>query len=350
MNIKVRSIASSLRSLGQAKAKAREIGYPDRESQPLQIEDGGPKSQEDEWSNAISREFIAGGVNYFASKTVGQVYDWMFGLKKVPQFKLERPVLFVQGFAAPVGQFETALTHLTKDGANGGEPVYIKEGKFFSDPECKESTEVNSENKVFRMVHDPFSTPDQTAQQMKLATGAMARATGSDLPDVIAHSLGGLGARRFCDLGNKIGKLAMVGTPNQGARVSMVTKSALVNGISWATTMAGVSAAAIPALEWMVPVLNGNERLETLNDRWEIQEANTQGSIVLGATSYDTPSSTAWEEPGDALIEASALEVGDAQVKTFDGGGAKCHYTMVSDPEIFTELASFFDWKAETPT
>lgn len=315
-------------------------------AQPAPLENPEPKTPEDAWDYTTAREFLSGGLGYGFLKAVGTSMEWWQGMDEVPRVQLQEPVLFVQGFVAPPGQFSTALKHLTSDGLNGGAPVYIKDGQFFSDTWCKNKMEPGPESKVFRLIHDPLASPEVIADKMELATVAIEKVSGDCRPDVVAHSLGGLGARIYTDRGNKVGKLAMVGTPNQGSRAALLTKAALVNGISWATSLAHVNAAAIPALEWMVPTGNGNQHLQSLNSRWESQQAQTEGAVIIGANAFDSPSPTLESEPGDGLIEASSLQVGDCPTLILSGDESrKGHYTMAADPEIFQAYSDFFGWK-----
>lgn len=310
-----------------------------------------PKSPEDVWTSDTTTEFAGAGAAYSTLKAVGVAQEWWYGLKDSPRVNIEKPVLFVQGFVAPPGQFSVALEHLTADGQNGGGPVYIKEGKCFADVECQKSIDPSPDSKVFRMIHDPLAPPEVIADNMELATEAIAKLTDEQRPDVLAHSLGGLGARIYADRGNKLGKLAMVGTPNQGSRAALLTKAALVNGIGWATALAQVSPVAIPALEWMIPTVNGNQKLEDLNQRWEAQKTQTEGAIILGSDGHSSPSSVHESALGDGLIEASSLSVGDLEVKVIAGDESrKGHYSLVSDPDLFQAYSKFFGWKPATCT
>ncbi len=304
-----------------------------------------PKTPVDVWNHGTATEYINGGVRYGTIKTIGQVQEWWYDNKELPQVDIHKPVLFVQGFVAPPGQFATVLNHLTADGRNGGAPVYIQDGKFFSDPDCSQAVDPSADSKVFRLIHDPLASPEIIADKMLLAREAMQSLTGEKAPDVIAHSLGGLGARIFADRGNRLGKLAMVGSPNQGSRAAMLAKAALVNGISWATSLAHVTPAALPALEWMTPVISGNEKLESLNNRWKNQQEQLEDAIIFGVTGFQSPSSVTDMEPGDGLIESSSLGVGDLKVRTFEVDSCrKGHYTMVNDPEIFRGYSDFLGW------
>lgn len=326
----------------QIGGKIPHLYAPPLESAPLSSE---PKTPVDVWNNDTATEYVNGGVRYGTIKTIGQVQEWWYGNKELPQVEIHKPVLFVQGFVAPPGQFATVLEHLTADGKNGGAPVYVQDGKFFSDSDCSKIVEPPADSKVFRLIHDPLASPEVIADKMVLAKEAMQSLTSEEKPDVVAHSLGGLGARIFADRGNRIGKLAMVGSPNQGSRAAMLTKAALVNGIGWATSLAHVTPAAIPALEWMTPVVSGNEKLEALNNRWENQEKHLDDAIIFGVTGFQSPSSVSEMEPGDGLIESSSLSVGDLKVQTFEVDSCrKGHYTMVNDPEIFNGYSEFLGW------
>lgn len=304
-----------------------------------------PKSAEDTWTLSESLEFAIAGSKYGMDKLVAATEDYTEdGLSDLPRVNLERPLLLVHGFLGHGEQFSSLTEHLTKEGSNGGAPIYVKKGKFYQDSQCTVPALRESQDKVFCMVHSGEASPEEVADDMELA----ARAIDPDRPenlDVAAHSMGGLGARVYADRGNKMRKLAMVGTPNQGSRAAMLTKAALKNDIGWATSLAGVTGASLAALSWMVPVVNGNDKLERLNSRWELQEQNTQQAIVLGAKDFLTPSPTETWSSGDGLIEESSLAVGDVPVWKFEGTGRKAHYAMMNDPDIYFGMSAFFNWE-----
>ena len=128
----------------------------------------------------------------------------------------------------------------------------------------------------------------------------------------------------------------MVGTPNQGSRAAELTNLALKNGVTWATTLAGVGPAAASALEWMTP---GNPKLESLNASLDVQKAHIADMRIVGNDGFVTSTSV-----GDGLIPVEALSVGDLEVRVVKGDGAKCHYTMMNDPEVFQEMVDYFGW------
>lgn len=304
-----------------------------------------PKSAEDVWTLSESVEYSLAGSKYGFDKVVAKAADVQAGgLSGQPKVSIERPILLVHGFLGHGKQFESLTDQLTRDGSNGGAPIYVKKGQFFEDPHCTVPTVKGAEHKVFCMVHSGESCPEEVANDMELAVAAINTQNAADI-DIAAHSMGGLGARVFLDRGNKVGKLAMVGTPNQGSRAAMLTKAALKNDIGWATSLAGVTGAAVAALDWMVPVVNGNEELENLNSRWELQEQNTEQAIVMGSTDFVTISSFENWGTGDGLIEEKSLSVGDVPVWKFEGTGRKAHYTMMNDPDIYFGLSSFFNWE-----
>lgn len=307
-------------------------------------EEGG-KSAEDVWNPRVAGEFLTGGLFYTGLKSIAKVSERIYGTKNFRKVSMEKPVLLVQGYGVEPGQFLMTMEHLTQDGQNGGAPVYVKDGAFFSNPECTEPSEPTSDAKVFRLIHDAYTPPEQVADKMELATSAIAKLTGEDRPDVMAHSMGGISARIFADRGHKIGKLALLGTPNQGSRAALLTKSALVNGVGWAMSLAGAGPAALPSLEWMVPTMNGNEKLESLNERTMEQKAGTEGMIVIGVDGFMSPSSVKATEPGDGLIGASCFKLDNVDLKLLSGGTRKVHSQMITDPDVFQEYSDFFGWK-----
>lgn len=304
-----------------------------------------PKSREDEWSSDVRSEFISGGLNYFYTKSLARVEQWWSGLKSSPKVQLDRPVIFVSGFLAPSHQFDTTLEHLVSEGLNGGAVVYVKDGQFYSDEKATQLLEPPPEAKVFKLVTGRDDTPVQIADSLEAADLAIKSRFGPDSLDVIAHSLGGLGARLFCDRGNKAGRVCLVGTPNQGSRAAMLTKAAVKNDIGWAAAMAHVGPASVAALEWMVPTVNGNPKLAELNARWEEQVKSAEDMMIIAASGIDSPHSFESSGPGDGLIELESTAAGDIPRLDLDGDGRKNHFTQVNDPEVFDEFRKFFGWR-----
>ncbi len=304
-----------------------------------------PKSREDEWSDEVRSEFVSGGLSYFYTKSLARLEQWWSGLKSSPTVLLQKPVIFVSGFQAPRAQFDTILGHLTSNGFNGGAPVFIKDGSFYSDEEATLPISPPSEAKVFKLVTGSVDTPVQIAEALESADAALEQHYGCESVDIVAHSLGGLGARLFCDRGNRAGRLCLVGTPNQGSRAALLTKAALKNDIGWAATMAHVGPASVAALEWMVPVANGNPKLDDLNGRWRTQVENTEGMLIIASSGLQSPHSYDVDGPGDGLIELESTAVGEVKRHVLEGQGRKNHFTQVNDPEVFDRMREFFGWK-----
>lgn len=302
------------------------------------------KSAEDVWTRTQATEFLKGGILYGYEKMVAKLLQAKDGLKDAPSVKVDTPVLLVHGYNGKPTQYDPLIEQLTRNEENGA-PVYIKHGQTYADSACSEEFKPNADSKVFYMMHEKEASPEIIADDVKLATQRIEEATQVAEPDVVAHSLGGLGTRIFCDRGGKVGKLAMVGTPNQGSRAAMLTKAALKNGISWAMTLAGASAAAEAAFSWMVPVVNGNEKLEQLNERWPEQRENMQEAIVFAAKDFTTPNPIEESGPGDGLIEADHVSVGDVEVKFYEGKGRKSHFTLINDPDVNEGMREYFGWQ-----
>lgn len=298
---------------------------------------------QDVWDSSVRNEYLSGGLRYGMAKAEGMwELAWGPGLSESPSVGIDTPLLVMPGFLGPEGQFQGLLEHLTTDGANGGRPYYVRDGQIFEDPKCTRPAQPDSEARVFRVVlHDIQDGPEKGADQLALAQPAVAAFTGRHQLDLLAHSQGGIAARLHADRGHSVRKLMMVGTPNQGSRAAHLTMVALKNGVSWASSMAGVGPQALPALEWLSP---GNSKLNALNSRLERQKAHTESMVVVGSDGFLSPIGPNLMGPGDGLIPTQALAVGDLEVRMVSGAGSKCHYTMMNDPEIFAEMVAFYGW------
>lgn len=278
-------------------------------------------------------------------------------LSDQPKVGLKKPLVCVQGFRSKPGGFRPLLDHLTEGGRNGGAPYYVQGGKFFHDPECETqvgSDELDGGKKIFRVV--PFNREQSfevKADQLVKEMEAITQLTGEKEPDVLAHSMGGLSVRRYLDKNPvRLGKVMMLGTPHKGTKNADFARKVLAHNVGWALSIGGISQIAAPAVEALRAVdaeEGANPFLDQMNERWPQQEAKTEGALTIGGAGYTTP--THHDEngygDGDALIETSALKLPGAKVKVMDGGGTKLHHTLPTDPEIFSEMISFFDWAAE---
>ncbi len=298
---------------------------------------------QDVWDRTVRNEYLLGGLRYGRAKAEGLLQQTMgTGLSESPAVDIHTPLLVMPGFIGPEGQFQPLLDHLTADGANGGRPYFVQDGQVFEDYDCTRPAQPNPEARVFRIVlHDIQDGPEEGADQLEQAKPAVRAFCRRPDLDVAAHSQGGLAARVYAERGHSAGKLMMVGTPNQGSRAAELSNIALKNDIFWASSMAGLGPAAAPALEWMTP---GNPKLSQLNDNIQNQIAHFSEMLIVGNDGFVSPVAAGRTGPGDGLISAQALTVGDVEVKMVGGAGSKCHYTMMNDPDIFAEMVDYFGW------
>lgn len=299
-----------------------------------------------------SAYFVAGGAAFKTAKFVGEFWQKHKGLEEAAAVEMPRPALFVPGFTTPIDPYMPLTDHLTADGKNGGRPYYVRNGVIYSDPECTRAVDAPSapEARVFVvMPYTRYDTPPQFAEQLKPDLEAVNRFTGSTATDLVGYSMGGISSRLFLHQSRPegVGKLLMVGTPNQGSRVGSMAHWAVQNDVGWAMALANHAPAALPALEWLRAVPDGNPVLQDLNARWSQQRALVQDARVIGSVGLPTPGCSPWSwSSGDTAVEKSALALPGLEVRTVSGGLTKSHETLMADPDVFREMSGFLGWKA----
>lgn len=296
---------------------------------------------------------LLGVATYGMYKARGIVASRMRGgLCDRPAVVLERPFVMVQGFRSKVGGFRPILDHLTQDGLNGGRPYYVKGGKIFSDPGCKHECQ-GPEPKalVFRVVpHDRSQSPEDTANQLKEEFPAIRRFSGTEVFDVAAHSMGGLGVRKYLDENeDRLGRLMMGGTPHRGVRNATDGYKVIANQVGWAMALGGLAPTAAAALNWMRAENErpgANPLLADLNSRYDQQMARVEAAVTVGSGDFSTPAFVPGDRaPGDGLVEQSSLYVEGGRVEIFSGGATKVHHCLFSDPDVFDRMVDFYGWK-----
>lgn len=296
-----------------------------------------------------SAHFVAGGAIFKTAKFVGEAWQNRHGLEDAPKVTLDRPVVFVPGFTTPIDPYLPLVAHLTADGANGGQPYFVRDGQLYADPTCTQTVDKNSDPNARVFVVMPqtrYDTPPQFVAQLKPDVATINKFSNSSAADMVGYSMGGISSRLYLDQGGTgVGKLLMVGTPNQGSRVASLAHWAVKNDIGWAMAIAGHAPAALPALEWLRGVSEGNPQLSQLNSHWSNQRSRIEDAAVIGAQGLPTPgySRFGWRS-GDTAVAVSDLALPGLSPRLVSGGLTKSHETLMADPDVFREMSNFLGW------
>ena len=302
-------------------------------------------------------ESLVSGLGYKLHKfKAKKIRDLSGGLSDQVKVKIERPLVCVQGFRSKPGGFKPLMDHFTEDGHNGGQAYYVKNGRFYLEPECIQPLPENHTDpnaKVFRVIpNDRFQSFEVCADQLEQEFQAIKQFTGEPKLDILAHSMGGLSVRRYLDkYDDQVGKLLMLGTPQRGTRNANFARKVIAHDVGWAVSIGGITPAAAAAVEMLRSLDEGpeaNEFLKAMNDRLPQQLAKAEKAMTIGANCFLTPRAgnrTGWGG-GDALVEASALTLPGLDTKIFSGRGTKIHHTLPTDDEIYQEMVEFYDWTA----
>ena len=145
-----------------------------------------------------------------------------------------------------------------------------------------------------------------------------------------------------------MGKLRMVGTPNQGTRFAALARDVLDRDLKFALKMSGVTAADYLAFTWLASddgKGKENPRLKQLNDNFARQEAQVESIYTLGGNGIATPTSDGpWPlTGGDGLVEAKRLAPPGGRLKILPG--EKHHGFLPSDPDVYREMIGYFGWQ-----
>lgn len=326
-------------------------GVPVTHARPASRPVATPTESEPGWLDTFKNSalFTAGGLLYkFANLKSSLSQKLCGGLEGEPASTLKRPVMLVPGFTTEITTFEPLMEHLTRDGANGGKPYYLRDGQVYLDPECSQKAEPDPAARVFRVVpHGKWDAPPDMAAQLHQDLPAIREFTGASKVDAAAYSMGGISTRLFLDQqGDGVGKLMMIGTPNRGTRTASLCHWAVTQGVGWAMSLAGMEPAALPALAWLRSLDEGeNPQLASLNDRLEHQMQRLEDVRTVGSDGFTTPAYAEWGfAEGDSLVEAASLKLKEVCTSILPGGGTKCHQGLPDDPEVYGEMRDFFGW------
>ena len=275
-------------------------------------------------------------------------------LEGVSPVKLEKPLVILPGWTTRPDKFDHLVAKLTEGGRNGGQAYYLQDGGVYSDPECRHPVEeLAPEAKVFVAVyHDELEPPHVTAPQVDRSLQELVRRGFPDKLDVIGYSMGGIAARKYLDNGGEnFGRVMLLGTSNHGTKFATLAKKAIERDLNWALSLSGLTAAHLPAMEWMAAEgKNGqdNPQLHELNQNYDRQLNQAESITVVGSDGLMTPSFGWWPmRGGDGLVEAASLELPDTPLKLLPGKGYKHHGNLVHDTDAFAQMRDYFQWTVD---
>lgn len=297
-------------------------------------------------------EFAWGGVRYLGSKasTLASV-AMVGGLQGEDSVQLSRPLLGVVGFMGRMGDTAHLMEHLSENGQNGAHVYYLKDGQVYRDAKFEQPMPpdwTDPQARVFQLVpQDRSQSPEVTAEQIGPALQKIQTITGQPKSDVAAHSLGGLGARIYTTRGGQgIGRLMMVGTPNTGLRAATLAEWVVSEQIGWAMKLGNLGPTAMPALQWLKAMADGNPQLEALNSQWSAAKGNLEDVRIVGSGGRLTATSDdiGWGD-GDGLVNSASLALPDTHTTILPGTWTQGHISLMNDRQVFREMRDFFGWK-----
>lgn len=272
-------------------------------------------------------------------------------LADAPIVRLEDPFLILPGWTTLPEKFDNMVAHLLKNPENGTRAVYLQEGQAYADKDCTKPTEISDTDKVFLCVYDDvLSPPDKTAPQVAKALAAIKKSQGEDV-DVLGYSMGGVAVRKMLDEDlQKVDQLAFLGTAHNGSRFAALANYVIHRDINFAMNLAGINAAHLPAMQWMMPVdpknPDSSPNLSALNSNWAHQLENCNEAVSIGSDGFSTIT-RGWgkSEGGDGLVHASSTQSENLPGIILKGRGNKQHGNLPSDTDAFNALADFYGWE-----
>lgn len=275
-------------------------------------------------------------------------------MANLPEVTVNRPFIFVPGFQTPEDRFQQVAEKLTAGGKNGGVAYYCSGDHFYLDPQLTQPAHPGPDARVFVAVFDSSQQPpDVSARQLNRSLNAISRQTGSERVDAAAFSMGGLTSRYYLDKGGeKLGKLCMVGTPNQGSELARLSHWLLDVGaqgkdVQWLLDRKPVSEADRAALSWLRPtgLRSKNQQLEELNERWPSQRRRLEDARVVGNGVKRTLVQTARWALGDGVVSAASLALPGLAPMLLEQPEFTGHGLLFSNTEVYQHLTDFLGWQ-----
>ena len=273
-------------------------------------------------------------------------------LKDLPRAEIAKPVMLVPGWDTPHDRFVPLTDKLTEEGANGGQPYYLRDGQVYEDRSCNTplaTEDVPKDAKVFVTVLNSTSeSPHTSAPQVQANLKTLAAITQESKPDVIAFSQGGLATRTYLDQSqeHQIGKLLFVGTPNLGAGLASLSNFVYQLAdkgydVDYLMHTQGLDPQDRQSIEFMTV---GSPDLQALNQNWDRQMSRTEEFGIVGHKGTPTFhfGSPPWA-PGDALVEATHLGPAEVDRTYVEGEWAK-HGTLMFNAGTYQHMLQHFGW------
>ena len=187
-------------------------------------------------------------------------------------------VLVLPGLCEKGEDVHGIIDHLSDGGVNeNGGIINAKFMKDFpperiarmSNDELRQALGLQHEGNLFAMTYTHNDNPiAQNAKELKWATEIVSRLSGDAQVDLVAHSKGGLDARKYLeDPQEKVGKLITIGTPHRGSWLAVpeVLTGEIFGKLFLHKDGAGGTRDVMP--EWF------NEILQRLNKNTKLQES-----------------------------------------------------------------------------
>lgn len=327
---------------------------PESSASPMNPETVTLGNRDASWiTDAIAvSQFVGSGILYKdAAEAAAEQQKSVPPLSDAPTVKLEDPFLILPGWTTLPEKFDNMVGHLLKNPENGTRAVYIQEGRPYADKDCTQATDITESDKIFICVYDDvLSPPDKTAPQVAKALAAIKAKQGEDV-DVLGYSMGGVAVRKMLDQDmQKVDQLAFLGTAHNGSRFAALANYVIHRDINFAMNLAGINAAHLPAMQWMMPVDPKNPEaspnLSALNSNWQHQLENCNEAVSIGSDGFSTIT-RGWgkSEGGDGLVHASSTQSENLPGIVLHGRGSKQHGNLPSDTDAFNALADFYGWQ-----
>lgn len=276
-------------------------------------------------------------------------------LKCLPPVEIDRPVVIVPGYNTSQNRFTPLVEHLAQPGHNGGRPYYLKGGQVFLNSACTQAIPaIPSNAKVFvAFTQQGHDAPPVAAPQLAGALEQIRTSTGNEKVDVTAYSMGGLTTRYYLqEGGDAVGKLLMVGTPNQGAQMAEGALEVLDLDrkgwpVDWIMSRKPLQQDHREALTWLLPPGSDYAQapLAELNRNWPEQQARVEKVGVVGSGELRTCDTQYWFVGGDGQVTADSLELPGMQATLLEGTPYPRHRYLFSNPQLQAECKEFFGWR-----
>lgn len=271
-----------------------------------------------------------------------------------PDVALQKPLVMVPGFRAPGDCFYNWANTLTRNGQNGGHWYLMEDGNIFDSSNLDQPVLFpHPDAKVFLpRFKGNVEPPDTAGEQLGRYLEQVAEATAQPDLDVAAYSMGGLAARSYLDntSESKIDRLLQLGTPNNGSEMGRMATLYLEERSEEYTKVTKwerktVAPRDLEAAKWLIPVEEGNVRLQDLNSRWPQQREKLNDFRVVGSGAKRTLSPGLRFRDGDGLVHKESLALSGEQPVFLADSLQLDHDGLVNSTEGFVEAQKFFGWQ-----